>query len=389
MKRGNIMYSEPINLGNLKIKNRFVRSATFEGMATEEGYVTNQLIELYQKLAEGGIGLIITGLAYVQKNGILFDKQVGIDDEKLIPGLSKIADVIHKHGNGCKVVKQIGHCGRQSRRLEKTLAPSAILEKLTKKMPKEMTLTEIKQTIEAFAQAIRRAKQAGFDGAQLHGAHGFLISQFFSPYTNKRSDDYGGNIASRVRFVEDIYNRSVELVGRDFPILIKMNGVDFLEGGVTIEESKKIAKKLANLGFAALEISAGMWEICTLSKKELGWKPIFLPESRMFVDTKNDPAYNLPFAKEVKKTIDIPVIVVGGINSLDLVEQMLKEKSADLVALCRPLIREPDLPNRWLNGIGNRTVECMYCNGCLSSVVTTGLRCVKKEQQLQEELVHP
>jgi 2,4-dienoyl-CoA reductase-like NADH-dependent reductase (Old Yellow Enzyme family) len=180
----------------------------------------------------------------------------------------------------------------------------------------------------------------------------------------------------------------VELVGQDFPILIKMNGVDFLEGGVTIEESKKIAKKLANLGFAAIEISGGMWEVCKLSKKDLGWKPNFLPESRTLVGTKNDPAYNLPFAKEIKKIIDIPVIVVGGINSLDLVEQILKEKSADLIAFSRPLIREPNLPNRWLKGIGARTVECLYCNGCLSSVVTTGLRCVKKEQQLLEKSIH-
>jgi len=382
--RNNIMYSKPINIGNLKIKNRFVRSATYEGMATEEGHVTDQLIELYKKLAEGGVGLIITGYTYIQKSGISFDKQMGIYDDELISNLQKIADIVHEYGHGCKVIKQIVHCGRQSRHLESTLAPSAILESLTNKMPKEMTLADIKQTIEAFAQAVRRAKQAGFDGVQLHGAHGYLISEFLSPYTNKRSDDYGGSTENRVRFVEDIYKRSVELVGRDFPILIKMNGVDFLEGGVTIEESKKIAKKLEELGIAAIEVSGGMWEVCKLSKKELGWKATFIPESRMFVGTKNNPAYNLPFAKEIKKEIDIPVIVVGGINSLDLVEQILKEKGADLIAFSRPLIREPDLPNRWLKGIGNRTVECEYCNGCLSSLINTGLRCVKKEPQAQE-----
>ncbi len=371
------MYNTPINIGTLQVKNRFVRSATFEGMA-HDGEITNKHLELYKNLAEGGVGLIITGYAYVQRSGIGFEEMIGISDDKFIPGLRKIAEIVHKYGNNCKIVKQIVHSGRQSRHLSKTLAPSAILEKLTNKMPKEMTNEEIKETIEAFAQAARRAKEAGFDGVQLHGAHGYLISEFLSPYTNKRTDEYGGNTEKRIKFVEEIYNRTIELVGEQFPVLIKMNGSDFLEGGLEIEESKKIAQILEKLGFAALEISGGMWEVCKRSKKELGWKPTFIPESRMFVGTKNDPAYNLCFAEEIKKVVDIPVGVVGGINSLDLVEKILNKGSADFISLCRPLIREPNLPNRWIKGIGDQVVECEYCNGCLSSVVTTGLRCVKK-----------
>ncbi len=373
------MYSKPKKIGNLEIKNRFVRSATYEGMATEEGHVTDKLVELYKKLAEGGVGLIITGYAYVQQSGIAFDTQMGVYNDDLIPGLSKIADIVHKYSQDCKIALQIVHCGRQSRHLEKTLAPSAVLDKLTRKMPKEMTVEEIKETIEAFAQAIRRTKEAGFDAIQLHGAHGYLLSEFLSPYTNKRTDEYGGSTERRIKVVEDIYNRSIELVGKDFPILIKMNGDDFLEGGLTVEESKKIAEKLSKLGFAAIEISGCMWEVCKRSKKELGWKSTFVPESRMLIGTKNEPAYNLPSAKEIKKVIDVPLILVGGINSLDLVKQILTEGSADFVSLCRPLIREPDLPNRWLKGIGESKVECIYCNGCMSSLVTTGIRCVKKE----------
>jgi 2,4-dienoyl-CoA reductase-like NADH-dependent reductase (Old Yellow Enzyme family) len=371
------MYATPMRIGPLEIKNRFVRSATYEGMA-HDGKVTDKHVELYKALAKGGVGLIMTGYTYVQKTGIAFEEMMGIYDDKFIPGLQKIAEVVHNFGNGCKIINQIVHCGRQSRYLSNTLGPSAIIENLTKKMPKEMTAGEIQETIEAFAQAVRRAKEAGFDGVQLHGAHGYLISQFLSPYTNKRTDEYGGDIDRRVKFVEEIYNRSVDLVGRDYPILIKINGTDFLEGGITVEESKKIAQKLENLGLAALEISGGMWEVCKRSKKELGWKPSFIPESRLLIGTKNDPAYNLPFAKEIKKVVNIPVIVVGGINSLDLVEQILNENSADFVAFSRPLIREPDLPNRWMKGIAERTVECEYCNGCLSSLLTTGLRCVKK-----------
>ncbi len=373
------MYSKPKKIGNLEIKNRFVRSATFEGMATEEGYVTEKLINLYKELAEGGVGLIITGYSYVQKSGKAFDNQTGVDDDDLIPGLSKIANIVHENSQDCKIALQIAHSGRQSRHLENTLAPSAVLDQLTRKVPKEMTIEEIRETIEAFAQAVRRGKEAGFDAVQLHGAHGYLISEFLSPYTNKRTDEYGGTTEKRIKFVEEIYKRSVELVGKDFPILIKMNAVDFLENGLTLEESKQIAERFSKMGFAAIEVSGGMWEVCKRSKKELGWKPTFLPESRMFVGTKNEAAYNLPFGKEIKKVIDIPLIVVGGINSLDLVEQILTEGSADFVSLCRPLIREPDLPNRWLKGIGESKVDCLYCNGCLSSLVTTGLRCVKKE----------
>jgi len=371
------MYDKPMKIGNLEIKNRFVRSATYEGMA-HEGHVTDKHVELYKNLAEGGVGLIITGYTYVQKSGIAFAEKMGIHNDELISGLLRIADIVHEHSEDCKIALQLVHCGRQSRPLKNTLAPSAVLEKLTNKMPKEMSTEEIGETIEAFAQGVRRAKEAGFDAVQLHGAHGYLISEFLSPYTNKRTDEYGGSTENRFRFVEEIYKRSVELVGKDFPILIKINGDDFLDGGVTVEESKNIASKLSKLGFAAIEVSGGMWETVKRSKKELGWKPTFIPESRMFVGTKNEVAYNLPSAKEIKKVIDVPLILVGGINSLDLVEQILAEGSADFVSLCRPLIREPALPNRWLKGIGESKVECIYCNGCMSSLMTTGLRCVKK-----------
>ena len=371
------MYDKPMKIGNLEIKNRFVRSATYEGMA-HEGHVTDKHVELYKNLAEGGVGLIITGYTYVQKSGIAFTEKMGIHNDELISGLLRIADIVHEHSEDCKIALQLVHCGRQSRPLKNTLAPSAVLEKLTNKMPKEMSTEEIGETIEAFAQGVRRAKEAGFDAVQLHGAHGYLISEFLSPYTNKRTDEYGGSTENRFRFVEEIYKRSVELVGKDFPILIKINGDDFLDGGVTVEESKNIASKLSKLGFAAIEVSGGMWETVKRSKKELGWKPTFIPESRMFVGTKNEVAYNLPSAKEIKKVIDVPLILVGGINSLDLVEQILAEGSADFVSLCRPLIREPALPNRWLKGIGESKVECIYCNGCMSSLMTTGLRCVKK-----------
>jgi len=371
------MYSKPKKIGPIEIKNRFVRSATYEGMATEEGYVTDQHVELYKTLAKGGVGLIITGYSYVQESGKAFDKQMGVNNDDYISGLSRIAETVHKNGDNCKVALQIAHCGHQSRFLENTIAPSAQEEKLTRKIPHKMTIEEIRDTVDAFSQAIRRAKEAGFDAVQLHGAHGYLITQFLSPYINKRTDDYGGSIENRTRFLEEIYNKSVELVGKDFPIFIKMNGVDFVEGGITISESTEVARRLEKIGYAAIEVSAGIWEVAKLKKKDLGWKPTFLPESRIFIGTMNEPAYNLAYAKEFKRVLDIPVIIIGGINSLDLVEHILTNNSADFVSFSRPLIREPDLPNRWMKGIGNQKVDCIFCNGCLATTVTPGLRCAK------------
>ncbi len=374
------MYSKPKKIGSIEIKNRFIRSATFEGMATEDGYVTDKHVTLYEKLAKGGAGLIITGYAYVQKSGQSFENQTGVSSDDFIPGLSKIAETVHENGENCKVALQIAHCGRQSRFLENTISPSAIEEKLTRKIPREMTREEIQGTIDAFAQAIRRAKEAGFDAVQLHGAHGYIITQFLSPYSNKRTDDYGGSLEKRTKFLEEIYLKSVDLVGKDFPIFIKMNGVDFIEGGTTIEESTEVAKRLEQIGYAAIEVSAGIWEVAKLRKKDLGWKPTFLPESRMFIGKMNEPAYNLPYAEAFKKVLDIPVILIGGINSITLVEQILSDESADFISLSRPLIREPDLPNRWMKGIGNDTVDCEYCNGCLSTTASGGLFCAKLQE---------
>ena len=374
------MFANPKKIGKLEIKNRFVRSATYEGLAGEDGEITDKLINFYKTLSEGGTGLIITSYAFIQQSGRANNKQIGVYKDDFIPGLQRLTKVIHKHGEGCKVALQLVHAGRQSFHVKETTAPSAILEKFSNKMPREMTTDEIEESIESFAQAARRAKGAGFDGVQLHGAHGYLISEFLSPYTNRRTDQYGGNTENRLRFVKQIYKRSRELVGVDFPILIKINCDDFLEGGITLEESKKITKMLSEIGYDAIEISSCMWETVKRKKEEIGWKPTFIPESRMLVGKINKPAYHLPYAKEIKKNIDIPLILVGGVNSIDLVEDILNKGDADFVSFSRPLIREPDLPNRWMKGIGSSTVDCDYCNSCLMTLAKSSLFCPKKEE---------
>jgi len=383
-ERAKLKVFEPKEIDGMAIKNRLVRSATHEGMASEDGGVTDELVGLYKTLAEGGVGLIITGYAYVQPSGKAAPYQTGIDRDDLIPGLRKTAETVHEHGNGCKVAIQLVHCGRQSFILENTVAPSAVFESLMNKMPREMTIEEIEETIEAFAEASRRAKEAGFDAVQLHAAHGYLLSEFLSPYTNRRTDEYGGNAEKRVKIVEDIYNRTIEKVGKDFPILIKMNVDDFLEGGINLNESKKIAERLSKMGFAAIETSGCMWEVLTRSKEELGWRPAMLPESRIDIRSKDKEAYHLPYAREIKKVIDIPLILVGGIRSLDVIERILAEGNADFIALSRPLIRQPDLPDRWLKGIGGLTADCISCNACIGSILEGGVRCIQKERTEQK-----
>jgi len=374
------MYSKPGKIGNLVIKNRFVRSATYMRMATEEGDVTNDLLATYKNLAKGGVGLIITGNAYVQASGQSFPGQLGVDEDKSIDSLRRIAKIIHDNGKSCKAVCQLVHCGRQSYFVDATLAPSAVLEPITGNMPKEMTHEEIDDTIDSFANASQRAYKAGFDGIQFHGAHGFLLSEFLSPYTNKRTDEYGGTIDNRIRIFEEIYKRTRDRVGTDFPILAKINATDFLEGGLELIESKKIATRLASMGFAAIEISGGMWEVAMRTKGDLGWYPAMNPESRLKINSKDKEAYHKIYAKEIKSEIEIPLILVGGMRSLDVIDNILIEGIADFISLSRPLIREPDLPNKWLKGTGENTCKCISCNGCVGTVISGHVHCTQEKE---------
>ncbi|MFX0028838.1 MAG: NADH:flavin oxidoreductase [Candidatus Hermodarchaeota archaeon] len=374
-----MIYSEPKEIGNVIIKNRFVRSATYRRMAKENGDVSNELLEMYKALAKGGVGLIITGYAYIEENGKSFPEQLGADRDDLIPSLKKIAKTIHDNGSGCKTFFQIAHCGRQSYFVDEIMAPSAVLEPITNRMPREMTIDEIKDTIENFAQASRRAMEAGFDGVQLHSAHGYLLSSFLSPHTNRRTDRYGGSLINRVRIFEEIYKETKKLTGKDFPISIKMNAVDFLEGGLEIQDSKRIAQELENIGYASLEISGAMWEVLMRTKKELGWQPVMIPESRININTKDKEAYHKEYSKEIKECTNLPILLVGGIKSLDVIENLLSHEFADFVALSRPFIREPDLPNKWLKGTGGTTCKCISCNGCIGAGMSGSIKCTQEK----------
>jgi 2,4-dienoyl-CoA reductase-like NADH-dependent reductase (Old Yellow Enzyme family) len=386
-------------IGNIELKNRLVRSATYENAATIDGKVTEKLIAIYRELAEGGVGLIITGAAGVSAKAMSFRFGLGIYDDSLIRDLRKISKSVRDADSTCKIMLQIFHPGRQiipeqpgpkfigglprallayiqrhpdSLRPEgqhktavEPTAPSPIYDAFFERTPRALTVEEINEVTDAFAEAIRRAQEAEFHGVQIHAAHGYLLSSFLSPYTNKRDDQYGGSTENRVRILREIHEKSTKKVGEDFPILVKINTTDFLPGGMDIQEAAKSAEILEKIGFAAIETSGGMWEAVTQGQEKLGWPPVILPEARTEIKSKDQEAYFLPAAKALRETIDCPIILVGGLKSFDRIEQILESGSADFVSLSRPLIRQPDLPNLWLSGSGPKRAECISCNACL------------------------
>ena len=243
-------------------------------------------------------------------------------------------------------------------------APSPLYDATFDRTPRGLAQEEIGEIIDAFSEGIRRAQEAGFDGVQLHCAHGYLLSSFLSPRTNHRDDQYGGSTENRTRILRDIYREAKRKVSDSFPILIKMNSTDFLSGGIDLDETIRVGKILLGMGYAAIEISGGMWEAVTRKEEELGWPPVILPESRTGIKTQDQEAYFLPGAKALKAEAKGTVILVGGLRSFSKIEEVLISKSADFVSMCRPLIRQPDLPSLWRSG-GRDRAECISCNACL------------------------
>lgn len=251
----------PAKVGTVEISNRFVRSATHDFMAADDGSVTERQVSLFKNLAKGEIGLIITGHAYVHPSGKASPNQTGVDADSLIKGLSRIVRAVHRYPS--RIFLQLSHAGRQTKpRLCgcTPLAPSAVYEPVFKVMPKKMSRKEIQDVIENFIQGSRRALEAGFDGVQVHAAHGYLLSSFLSPYTNKRNDEWGGSLSNRARIIVEIIRGVKRLLGQEFPLIVKLNSDDFLSGGLTLKESIAVAKILEEAGADGVEISGGTSE---------------------------------------------------------------------------------------------------------------------------------
>jgi len=363
---------ESTSINGMSLSNRFVRSATWEGLATTDGAITPKLIERIVELAKSEIGLIISSHSYVSKEGQATPWQIGIHKDELISGLKELTGAVHKVGG--KILLQLAHAGNYAE------------ESLTKKPPllvsnfegfaetehKEITQNEIEKLIKSYTTAAVRAKKAGFDGIQIHSAHGYLLSQFLSPVFNKRQDEYGGSIENRARIHLEIYHSVRRAVGQNFPILIKMNCGDFVENGLDIKESIQVAKLVSSAGFNAIELSGGFIKTGKLSP------------SRPGINTQDKEAYFQKYAREIKNEIAIPLILVGGIRSFEVAEKIILEGTANYISMSRPFIREPDLIKRWLSGDRNRS-KCISDNLCFAPGFNgKGVYCVTKERDAKK-----
>ena len=364
---------DKVSIGTLELPNRFVRSATWEGMCDEHGRPTRRLADLYRELAKGGVGLIITGYTVVHARGRQMTGAIGACSDTQIPVLGKLAHAVH--GAGGKLMAQLFHAGAQTslRTIgEPPVGPSGIESPFYSGVPKAMTGSEIGEVTASFGKSARRAKEAGFDGVQLHGAHGYLINQFLSPLTNVRDDKYGGSPENRFRFLREVFLSVREQVGPDYPVIIKLPGSDNLDGGLQIEDALFFAQELEDLGIDAIEVSAG-----TAGSGE--GVPV-----RKGINSEEKEGYNARFAKLIREKADVPVIVVGGLRSLSVIDKLLKEQVADLFSLSRPLIREPDLVNTWRKDPEHRST-CTSCNLCFRPGMREGgIYCVP-ERKLQEK----
>ncbi|HYA13013.1 MAG TPA: NADH:flavin oxidoreductase [Syntrophales bacterium] len=365
---------EETAIKGMVLRNRLIRSATWEGMCDQNGRPMERLINWYRDLAQGGIGLIITGYAYVRTDGKHNIGQMGIYTHDFADDYRQMTHAVHEAGG--KIAIQLVHGGGQSNEKiagRKPFAPSVVKVDQFPEIPQELTKDEIDKIVTAFGKAAFRAKMWGFDAVQLHGAHGFLINQFLSPLTNRRTDEYGGSIENRCRFPLEVYRKVRETVGANYPVLIKLNAADFVKGGLEVDDAIYAAKKIADAGIDAIEVSSG-----TPASGEKS--PV-----RMKITRPIREAYNLELAHRIKKAVNCPVIVVGGFRSYEIVQKAIRTDRIDYVAMSRPLIREPGLPNRWLQGNRNRA-RCISCNSCFIGGLEGGIYCVT-EKKAKEKIV--
>jgi 2,4-dienoyl-CoA reductase-like NADH-dependent reductase (Old Yellow Enzyme family) len=353
------------HFSGINMKNRFIRSATYDGLADNRGHMTQALFQVYENLANGGVGTIITGITFVSDIEKSLPGEMGIYDDSFIEEYQKLTEMAHNYNTN--IILQVVfagppvYAGSQTNISDKVIwGPSSIEDLAFKITPKEMTKEEILFLQKAFADAAFRAKIAGFNGVQIHAAHGYLLSKFLTPYYNRRTDEYGGPIENRARIILETYQGMREKVGPEYPILIKINCDDFMNQGMNFEECQYVCKKLAEMGIDAIEISGGSRS----SRPNEGASRIITAEQE---------SYFKFYAEEIAKEINVPVILVGGNRDFQLLTGILNHSSIEYFALCRPLICEWNLVNRWQSGDLKRA-KCVSCNKCLRM---DGTACIK------------
>ncbi len=383
----------PMKIGTLEIKNRFVHSATHEAMATADGLVTDQMVKRYQNLAKGEVGLIIPGYMGIQPSGRANVNETGIHSDEMIPGLKRMTEAIHE--NGGKTVFQLAHAGRQSTKAicgQTPMSPSGKgRDPLYFVKPREMNEDDIQNVIRGFGSAAARAVEAGADGIQIHGAHGYLVNQFLSPFFNQRKDAWGGSDENRFRFLKEVFLEIKKSVPEGTPILIKLSTHDHTpRQGITHEAAKFYAGKLAEIGIDAVEISSGttLYSFMNICRGDVAvdqlvagvpkWqRPIGRMMMKRLVGKYGlEEAYHLEAARVIKPVLgEIPLILVGGMRTVGSMEGILQNGYADFVSMSRPFIREPFLVKRIKDGKTDRA-SCVSCNKCVMTITAhTPLKC--------------
>lgn len=346
---------ESIYIGNMYLKNRIVMAPMFSQFASDKGEVTDRMIDYYERRAQGDVGLLMVETTCIDYPLGTFTRELRIDDDTFIPRLNELVNVIHSYN--IKTSIQLHHAGRQTyvgatgglRPVSASEVPSGTPGLLAR----ALTIEEIRALVTKFADGAERAKMAEFDAVEIHGSHGYLISQFLSPFANKRNDEYGGDLNRRMRFALEIVEAVRDRVGEDFPVLFRINGNEFIEGGLTIDEAKIIASKLEEAGVDAIHVSAGL--------RERGYwyeQPMYLPRGCL-----------VHLAEQIKKNVKVPVITVGRINDIFLAEQILREGRADLVAMGRPFLADPMILKKAAAGEFEDIRKCIACmDGCIENL---------------------
>jgi NADPH2 dehydrogenase len=328
---------DPIQIEGLSLKNRLVMPPMNTRMATEEGEVTGKHIEHYTTRARNGIGLIIIEQCYISEEGKGSAVQLGIYDDKLIPSLKQLVDAIHSEDT--KVVVQINHCGAQSPSSITGVQPAGPGDTIPpnwEEIPRPMTVPEIETLVQKFADAAKRAMSAGFDSVEIHGAHGYLLSQFFSPFTNKRKDKYGGDLEGRLSFPLEVVSKVKEVLGEGIPLFYRLGADDMIDGGLSLKDAQRAAQRLEQAGIDVLDISGGIGGIGC--------------------DRFSEQGFFVPLAESIKRVVQIPIIGVGNITEAKYADRIVRDGKVDLVAVGRHLLSNPEFPKQAARELGCESV---------------------------------
>jgi 2,4-dienoyl-CoA reductase-like NADH-dependent reductase (Old Yellow Enzyme family)/thioredoxin reductase len=344
----------PIRIGKLKLKNRLAMPPMVRNYADPKGVATKRYVDHISSLAKGGTGMLILEASFISPEGRGFKHELGLHTDAVIAGLRKLAKAAHEHKAAIGI--QVYHAGRQTNPVitgKQPVAPSPIKDPLEPEAPRELKIDEIKKLVKAYAKGAWRAKKAGLDFVELHAAHGYLITQFLSPFTNVREDEYGGTPEKRFRFMQEVFLAVRAAVGPDYPIVVRLSGDEWVKGGLTIKDTVQIAKKLEKLGADALHISSGNYASYV--------------QGKMIPPMAVEDGVLVPLAKVVKKNVKIPVMAVAKIRQPEMAEKIIKSKSADMVAIGRSLLADPEWPNKAKAGQAKLINHCVACNqGCIS-----------------------